>query len=185
MYGYVHEVGQTEPDRVIWDPLLPVYTDGSVHNGTGLLGQAGWAALQMTPDGQVARQLEGRLPQWMPQSADFAEHYAVWVVAQRAHEPVEIVTDCNGVRASYEAGKAAEGPDRPHAGLWRTIRRDKLAAIHKVKAHLSRDEAERRGMGHWWQGNFLVDLAAKRAAARLAPPVAEVTEYHRQLPRAT
>jgi hypothetical protein len=121
----------------------------------------------------------------MPQSADFAEHYAVWVVAQRAHEPVEIVTDCNGVRSAYEAGKAAEGPDRPHAGLWRTIRRDKLAAVHKVKAHLSWEEAERRGMGHWWKGNYLVDVAAKRAASRLAPPVAEVTAYHRQLVRAT
>jgi hypothetical protein len=141
--------------------------------------------LQLTADGLVARQIDGRLPQWMPQTADFAEHYAIWMVAQRAHAPVEVVTDCNGVRASYEAGKAAEGPDRPHAGLWRTIRRDHISAVHKVKAHLSREEANRRGMGHWWKGNFLVDLAAKKAAERLAPPAQEVATYHRQLLRAT
>jgi hypothetical protein len=121
----------------------------------------------------------------MPQTADFAEHYAIWVVAQRAHNPVEVVTDCNGVKASYEAGINATGPDRPHAGLWRTIRRDHISAVHKVKAHLTKDEADRRGMGPWWKGNYLVDLAAKQAAARLAPATQDVEDYHRRLLRAT
>jgi hypothetical protein len=121
----------------------------------------------------------------MPQTADFAEHYAIWMVAQRAHHPVEVVTDCNGVKVSYDAGDPATGPDRPHAGLWRTIRRDHISAVHKVKAHLTKDEADRRGMGHWWKGNFLVDLAAKKAAERLAPATQEVEDYHRRLLRAT
>jgi hypothetical protein len=38
VHGYVHGVGSTDQDAVVWDPCQPVYTDGSVHNGTGLLG---------------------------------------------------------------------------------------------------------------------------------------------------
>jgi hypothetical protein len=46
-----------------------------------------------------------------------------------------------------------------------------IGTIHKVKSHLSYQQAVARDMGQWWQGNAYVDDLARQAARRFAMPV--------------
>ena len=136
-------------------------------DGTTPLARAAYAAVQLAEDGTVLRCVVGAVPPSFPQTADVAEHMAVLAVANSTSpdDPVVVVSDCASVVQAFAIGAVlADRAHRPHAGLWRRIARDNITDIIKVKAHLTREEAEARGELLHWRGNDMADHYAKDTA---------------------
>ena len=155
----------------------PVYVDGSVVDPTSPLARAAFAALQIH-EGKVVRAVIGTVSPDLPQTSDIAEHLAIVMVSQLAAAGGEevkhvIISDCaSAVRSFTVGGRLADHHASPHAGFWRDVKRQCIEEVIKVKAHLTKAQAEARGEGHMWEGNFHVDVMARDAAKAYA-----VTEF--------
>jgi hypothetical protein len=157
----------------------PVYVDGSAVEGRTPFAQAGFAALQIGPNGD-RRHLMGRVPTDYPQTSDIAEHIGFFRLLEHSQGPIVVVTDCQGVKDCFDMGPAlADDPKRPLAGIWREIaaHRDKVASIVKIKSHLTQKAAEAMNMAIHWRGNMEVDLLAKEAASRGLPPLVDRLDF--------
>jgi hypothetical protein len=157
----------------------PVYVDGSAVEGRTPFAQAGYAALQLGPNGD-RRHVLGRVPTDYPQTSDIAEHIGFFRLLEHSHGPIVVVSDCQGVMDCFDMGATlADDPKRPLAGIWRAIAayRDKVASIVKIKSHLTQQTAEAMNMGLHWRGNMEVDLLAKAAASRGLPPLVDRTDF--------
>ena len=147
----------------------PVYVDGSVVDPTSPLARAAFAALQIY-QGKVVRAVIGTVSPDLPQTSDVAEHLAIVMVSELAAAGGEevkhvIISDCaSAVRSFTVGGRVADHHASPHAGFWRDVKRQCIKEVIKVKAHLTRDQAEARGEGHMWEGNYHVDILARDAA---------------------
>ena len=75
--------------------------------------------------------------------------------------------------------RAADHPASPHAGIWREINRDCFAEVLKVKAHLSKEQAEATGYAAHWQGNLFVDRLAKETAKGYGVTEAQRDDFDR------
>ena len=151
-------------------PNTLIYTDGScwmAHDST--LVKAAAAAIQISAEGHLLRSATAVLPSWLPHSASSAEHFAVAM----AHElggksPLSIVTDCASVLALHHMRARLDLWKSPLAGLWTEV--SEHSSFQKVGAHLTRAQAEGKGAGHLWQGNYMVDLIAQQALQNSMPP---------------
>ena len=147
----------------------PVYVDGSVVDPTLPLARAAFAAPQIF-EGKIVRSAVGTVSPDLPQTSDVAEHLATVMVTQLAAAGGEdirhfIISDCaSAVRSFSIGGRLADHHASPHAGFLRDVKRACIDEVVKVKAHLTREQAEARGEGHMWEGNFHVDVLAKDAA---------------------
>ena len=110
--------------------LGKVYTDGSAKLADSAAhAHAGWAAVQLFPDGTVAKAVYGTVPKELLQDSGMAEHVAWFKAAYFVQGGgVTIVTDCDGVQRGATASmKAAAGPRKIYGGVW------KVAREHRAK----------------------------------------------------
>jgi hypothetical protein len=161
----------------------PVYIDGSVLHGRTPFASAGWAAVQVV-GGVVSRSIMAPLDPDFPASSDFAEHVGCHFAASHASstKPVEIVSDCASVLSYYHAavqGKAMVY-SKPLGGIWADLSLGSIARMHKVKSHLSYEQAVQRGMGQWWAGNAYADKLAQEAASLYTVSLESAASYARE-----
>ena len=112
------------------------------------------------------------VPRGLPQTAASGEHLAALIAglwAQAAVEagerPFRVLADCASVVSAWTGGPSrAEDARRPYAGIWRQVPRQALEGVFKTQAHMSREEAVRRGRLVEWAGNDRADEFAKKAA---------------------
>jgi len=162
-------------------PHLPVYTDGSaLYPAIPGLESAGAAALQHV-DGKVVRMIGVVLPSGADHTAAMAEHVAGTVALKLmpcGHEETNLmVADCNSVLRSAEEGPTfALQHKRPFADLWEGVQHNR-AKTAKVKAHRTREQAESLGEEIHFEGNRLVDLAAKDMASMAAPAKEDAASF--------
>ncbi len=151
-----------------------VYTDGSaLHPQLPDVRRAGWAVVQLRPDGTVAKALYGHVPAGISvdQTVASGEVYALRRAAELATGTVIAGVDYQGILDGCRAGEAAcDHHRRPNATSWRAIWRatdGAVPSVRKIKAHRSRQEAaEDPDPNAWtdWLGNRAADSYAKRGA---------------------
>ena len=151
----------------------PLFTDGScLHPSDPHYARAGSAVVQVNVrDGRTVKAVEAPLPDFMPQTAAFAEHYALLLAATHSLESPQgrkphAVTDCQSVLVAHAHPAAAVSYAKTAAGLWRELPTQRLEQVVKTKAHRSRVEAEHDNDVEFWRGNVAADRHAKAAAAR-------------------
>jgi ribonuclease HI len=165
-YGTPHclvEGEKVDPSTFRWHPGHPIYTDGSCLFGNiGILAVASCAAVQLQP---IRRTLQYALPACFPQSAVASEHVAVVVTVDKLAEgnQADIITDCQAVvNGVHHPDHVRLGHRNPMGGFWADIGA-KVSSVTKVKAHLSKAQAEAAGESQHHHGNMVVDLLAKAA----------------------
>jgi hypothetical protein len=127
-----------------------------------ILAVASCAAVQLQP---VLRTLQYALPECFPQSAVASEHVAVVVTVDKLHDgdQADIITDCQAVvNGVHHPDHVRLGHRNPMGGFWADIGA-KVSRVTKVKAHLSKAQAEAAGELQHHHGNSVVDLLAKAA----------------------
>jgi hypothetical protein len=146
---------------------VPVFIDGSCVAPNTHYPRAAGALVQRRNDDTFSI-LSFVVPSDWEQTAAAAEHLCVAVLDAALAAGGVAYTDCASVHKSASRGlRFAESERRPWAAVWRYLRWE-WAAIHKVKAHLTQQEAAARGESHLWEGNARADVAAKaRASSRL------------------
>ena len=148
-----------------------VYGDGSCSFPTvSVLRRAGFALVQVDPEGALVRAVYGTLPPHYPQTPLAAE-YAAFSAGTELCRNANFVGDCAEVIRSYRLGHAAavKGTN-PFADFWKALHRTvphwerHVSAITKVKAHKTLEDvqAARGNVKHFW-GNFEADRLAKEA----------------------
>ena len=145
-----------------------IYTDGSaVQVRFQSIAHAACAAVQWDKEGGF-RVLQMQVPPDWPQTAVCAEFLAVTMVAAHLFrhkiKGATIVTDCQAVQSMFY-NKDAMGYRVKFAGAWKGPELSSIECIKKCKAHLTTQEAELRGEGHWWEGNDRADKCANEARA--------------------
>jgi hypothetical protein len=161
----------------------PVYIDGSALHGKTPFASAGWAAVQVV-GGKISRSISAPLDPDFPASSDFAEHIACHFAASHARidDPIEVVTDCSSVISYFQAAVkgTATAYHRPLGGVWADLPFQAISTMHKIKSHLSYEQATTLHMGQWWQGNAYADQLAQEAAAEYAVAKADAAAYCKQ-----
>jgi hypothetical protein len=161
----------------------PVYIDGSVLHGKTPFASAGWAAVQVV-GGVVSRSIMAPLDPDFPASSDFAEHVGCHFAASHASEgkPIEIVSDCASVLSYFHAARQGKATaySKPLGGVWADFPLSSVTCMHKIKSHLSYEQAVQQGMGQWWAGNSFADKLAQEAAAMFTVPAAAAAQYARE-----
>jgi hypothetical protein len=157
--------------KVVFDPSKPVYIDGSAKGAAqGLKASAAAAVVQLL-DYATAVAWSIQVPRDLPQTAHFAERYAVGLLTTLA-ESVHVsartrldnVTDCASVVKHGEI--ADSGEDSLVGGLWRSFRRIvPSCAVHKARAHVPQREwlGESLQVAFHYQGNATADRIAKQS----------------------
>ena len=169
-----------EPGKLVgtrdfsWDATVTVYTDGSVaYPDIPELACGASAAYQILPCGEQ-RWIEVQLPEDGPQTAVLTEHIAFVEAGKLANKgAIEVVAGCQAVITTRNWPRSRQTSHKhKHAGCWIDFDPLSVRAVHKIKSHQTKLEAELRGDGQWHRGNWAADLQAESAVPGHADPEA-------------
>lgn len=136
-----------------WDPDLPVFTGGSALHGLYPgLEVATIGAFQFGRSG--TRYLRMRVPEAMRQLPGTAEYLAVEVAARhcRPGDKLHVITDCLSVVQGWRASVWRKDDYRNlAAGFWRLMGSNSPDRVSKVRAHLTKSQAEVVGLCEEWR----------------------------------
>ena len=132
-----------------------------------MYARAGWAMVELWPDGSPKCALYG--PVWAPlkQTSPVAEHVAFCALVQKLKEPAVVVTDFKALMTNFWRGRQSLRPTSSLAGLWRDARvQEGFKAVRRVvwqKAHTG-DAQNPEKLSYDVRGNFEADKFAKLGA---------------------
>ena len=143
-----------------------LFLDGS---GTGgsipFLRRAGWAIVQVDPDGNLVAAAYGAVP-WdaaPAQVARDAEDYAVFMLSKVAALPFTLYIDCAGTMGAARNPQVGTKPRHLRSHLWDDVwKHFKELQVHKTKAHATEADIVHGATTRWqMDGNTLADQYAK------------------------
>jgi hypothetical protein len=165
-YVVYRDGGPCDDETYEWAEGDAIYVDGSCFNSRVPGHQvAAAAAVQVDDNGMLKLGVYAVLPGTVPLTSMAGEHVSLVLVklGLRAGQSACIVSDCATVVKDGTYMVPGLEYKRVYAGIWRELEGHDLHFI-KMKAHLSREQAVKDGLGHLWHGNYRVDLLAKKAA---------------------
>ena len=164
-----------------------LFSDGScLHPRSALLARAGFAVVQLHPDGSLYRVLRGRVPGAFQQSAVISEHYAVAYAANEVSGLPLLYGDCQAVVTGWKSFKhCTVDPRAPMAGFWRVCSEAgwPYEDIVKIKAHQNLQILIDSGASEHElflvKGNQYADVHAGIAAMAHLPPAGDLAAIER------
>eukprot|EP00971_Amphidinium_carterae_P257905 5119459-Amphidinium_carterae.1 len=145
-----------------------LHCDGAAyHPQWQLLRRAGWAVVEVWPNGLLKKAAFGPLPYWLSvtQSAAAAEAFAVLMALWLQPEELVVNTDCLGVVTAF-GSQNRESAVNDH--LWQLLRwagKDRLTLRH-VRLHQKEPVAFLETPWKDWNANRLADVYAKEGASQ-------------------
>ena len=153
----------------LFEPSLgDIYVDGSaLHPLHPHVASAASAAVQLFPDGAVARAATAAVPLGWPQTAAATERLSIAIAAQAARGWCSIVSDCQSVVDEWHAPVRAASARAVWGGLWRQLR-----GFFAAEAECPSPEGHRV-----WAGKAVADAAAGVVAAAVGPSAPDLAAY--------
>ena len=152
-----------------------VYLDGSAFQPEdSVLCRAGWAVVQISPDGSMLQECYGNLPT-LVQDSGAGELWSFLMALRFSAPPLRVVTDYKRLLDGIAAGRdACTAASMQHADIWRAIwdAAEDFGLEHvtlvKIRSHTSLARVRDGSAGcTWtdWAGNRAADSSAKKGAA--------------------
>ena len=163
-----------------------IYGDVScLHPSSRLFARAGFAAVQLRPNGEVLRAIFGCIPASLPQTSLAGEFGALSAGYDACSGGNVFVSDCSEVVRSHAIGfHKAINEDTPHCCTWRILHQrynrcsDGISSVVKTKAHRALAEVENDAIELLrFKGNEAADLLAKQGAVLHAPDPEDLARY--------
>ena len=162
-----------------------VYGDGSCFfPAFSPLARAGFAIVQVAPDGSLLRAIYGCMPSTLPQTS-LAGEYGALSCAYDNSRGVVFVGDCQDVISNQQGGfKGALTNKGTHACIWKRLLMrytdcpDRILSSLKTKAHRALDEvSDSPDDLRDYYGNLEADKWAKEGAKLHYPPLCDIQAF--------
>lgn len=131
-----------------------IFIDGNCRNKKTVLWRAGWAVVQVAPDGAVQHAAYGPVPAdaCPPQSSSDAEDYAADMVIKLCVGEYEVWCDNAGTMGKLRSPRNAAGILHLLTHLWSAVAMEAPdgIAVHKILGHATCTHVE-RGLSTVWE----------------------------------